>query len=201
MHLPNNKENNNNNNEKKGHIEALYRKRARNDPNSVTLANTLDVLIDTALKGDNKYIYELLQNADDAAKNSHLHVDIILTSNHLIVMHDGEHFSAVDMEKITDNATRNYQDKSQNKDKIGYKGIGFKAIYSISERVTILSNGYTFRFDKNYFPKTMKPFLWPIILIWTKEIPTSLRSLLDLRKVVFIIDLKPGLAFKKIYKK
>ena len=55
--------------EKRAHIEAIFATRAKNDPNSITLANTLAKDIHTLFKGPNKYILELLQNADDAAKD------------------------------------------------------------------------------------------------------------------------------------
>lgn len=55
--------------EKRAHIESIFATRAKNDPNSITLANTLAKDIHTLFKGPNKYILELLQNADDAAKD------------------------------------------------------------------------------------------------------------------------------------
>jgi len=184
------------------HIQLLYEKKAKNDDNSDTLARTLEKDITTSFKGDHKYLFELLQNADDAAE-----APITVCFEHqiseetgkafLIFSHSAKHFDSKDVERICDNASRSDPLKSQNRTKIGYKGIGFKAVFSISDFVCIYSNSYQFRFDKQAFVPSKASdnmYPWPIIPIWTTDLdlPQDISKKLDRSRVNFIIQLLPG---------
>ena len=112
-------------------------------------------------------------------------------SGYLIFSHTGQDFTYIDVEKISDNAQQCHQDKSNDGNKTGYKGIGFKSIFSISDMVEIISNGYNIRFDKNYVQwiRSAQVVPWPIIPIWTEEneIPAEVRPYLNRSHVNFII--------------
>src|SRR5438132_4082476 len=89
------------------HIRNLYKRRAKNDENSSTLAQTLESNIFTAFKGEHKFIFELLQNADDANHNEEkIEASLILKKvisndrQYLIFSHSGKHFSEQDVERI-----------------------------------------------------------------------------------------------------
>ncbi len=167
----------------KDHINRLREERENNDANSTTLANTLDKDINTSFAGDNKFILELLQNADDAAiSGKEVKISIIQINDYLIFLHNGKPFTYQDVEKICDNAQQKHRDKIEDNTKTGYKGIGFKAIFSIASCVTILSsNQYRFRFDQVYYQTKDtrdKRYPWPIIPIWTEnnELPELVRT-------------------------
>jgi hypothetical protein len=66
-----------------------------------TLAHTLELNIKNLFSSGNKFIYELLQNADDAEATK---VDFTLRGSTLIISHDGNHFSRDDVNKLCDNA-------------------------------------------------------------------------------------------------
>ena len=122
----------------KEHIAALYKERAHNDSNSVTLSNTLFKDIATLFKGSHKYLLELLQNADDTGvADRPIRVEFTLLGQYLIVSHTGQPFSAEDVDKICDNAQQRHQQKLNDIKKTGYKGIGFKSIFSISHMVCL----------------------------------------------------------------
>ncbi len=188
--------------EEKSHLLHLYKERAHCDANSTTLAQTLTKDISTGFKGHHKYLFELLQNADDAAlpekpQMVSLHLVENKTEKYLIISHTGKHFDANDVEKIADNAQQLYHDKAYDQQKTGYKGIGFKAIFSISDCVYIFSKGYQFRFDKHHFAWQRAPahqqYPWPIIPLWTeaKELPEITQSWIDPQQVSFIVAIKP----------
>ncbi len=182
----------------KEHIDHLFKEKASCDANSTTLSHSLQKDVSTGFKGQQKFIYELLQNADDASENNRaVTVKFALFNKnqqeYLVFSHTGKHFSETDVEKLTNYAQQEYKDKAKDASKIGYKGIGFKAIFSITDYVHIVSNSYSFRFDKNYSQWHQAPknraYPWPIIPIWTeqKEIPKFIETSLDSKEVNFII--------------
>ena len=185
------------------HIRSLYAKRAKNDENSSTLAQTLETNILTAFKGEHKFIFELLQNADDVAKQDEiLEVSFVLKKisfngrYYLIFSHSGMHFTAEDVEKICDNGQQYLQEKSRATQKIGYKGIGFKAVFSIADCVHIISNGYNFRFDQHYFTQLKqgkKAYPWPIIPVQNsdQDLLPELAVLIKKDWVTFVLQIRP----------
>lgn len=185
------------------HIQALYNKRAKNDENSSTLAQTLETNIFTGFKGEHKFIYELLQNADDSTSDGQL-VDasfeikkiVANKRSYLIFTHSGAHFTKEDVEKICDNGQQYYQSKANDTKKIGYKGVGFKAVFSIADCVHVISNGYNFRFDQHYFRQNKeerKSYPWPIIPIQNQanDLSPELNTLVKPDRVNFILQIRP----------
>ncbi|MBX9587352.1 MAG: DUF3883 domain-containing protein [Gammaproteobacteria bacterium] len=157
----------------KDHIDNLFHRRNKDDENSTSLTHDIECQIETALKGEQKIFFELIQNADDIEATE---ISLYLLENHLIVVHNGLPFNESDVEKICDIAQQRYHDKSNMQGKTGYKGIGFKSIFSASDRVQIISGEgafeYSFRFDKQHFARSRTDgaaFPWPIIPIWTTD--------------------------------
>lgn len=180
------------------HIKDLYTRKAKNDENSTTLAHTLESNIETAFKGEHKFIYELLQNADDAAEKNKKNIAVKLvlvkgkSGSYFILSHSGKHFDEIDAEKICNNAQNKFQEKSEDSEKIGYKGIGFKAVFSVADIVYILSKGYQFRFDKSCWERKKDAlYPWPIIPIWTesKNIP-NVKNFVRPEDVTFVFKIK-----------
>lgn len=161
---------------KKDIIDDLFRKRSEfNDPDQAeTMSNLLDTVSSDIYSESQRFVFELIQNADDAAKdtNNEVHFDFI--KDCLIVSHNGIPFSEDDIKALTSAGSST---KKADTNKTGYKGIGFKSVFGKSERVTIFSDGYQFRFDKNYFDKVLP---WQIIPVWTEI--TDLRS--DIKEAV-----------------
>ncbi|WP_343556329.1 RNA-binding domain-containing protein [Sphingobacterium sp.] len=95
-----------------------------------------------------RFIYELLQNADDSIKPETLgKVGIRFFDDLLVVAHNGKAFDKRDLRGICGVSDGT---KKQAVEKTGYKGIGFKAVFGQSGKVIIYSNGDFFRFDSNY---------------------------------------------------
>ena len=92
---------------------------------------------------------------------------------HIIVNHNGIPFSDQDVTSIT-SIGYSSPDKSKNIKKTGYKGIGFKAVFIVSDKVVIASGGYTFEFSKYHrFHKDTKWGIenipWEIQPIWLQK--------------------------------
>ena len=115
-------------------------------PNSNTgLANLLDEVGQGLYTSKKRMFFELLQNADDAAAKNGVKVKLQLQDQYFLLSHDGYSFNRHDFESIT---TAAKSTKSANKSKTGYKGIGFKSVFTNSNSVFIQSAGFKFSFDK-----------------------------------------------------
>lgn len=95
-----------------------------------------------------RFFFELLQNADDMPVGKFVDVKVRLLEDHLAFMHNGQHFQREHVKAIADAAQSS---KKGDVTKTGYKGIGFKSVFSDSETVYIKSSDYSFKFDKTYF--------------------------------------------------
>lgn len=180
--------------EEKEYVNGLFKEKTKNDSNSKSLANLLNILTKTVFGDANRFIFELLQNADDSPKEkgvANVEVELRLLDKYLIFSHTGKHFSKEDVKGISDVGSGD-SGKTKDIEKTGYKGIGFKSIFGTCNQVHIYSNKFLFKFDKNYFIwKNSKEYPWQIIPIWVEksELPTEILSELNLDNVNFIINI------------
>ena len=106
----------------------------------------------TELYPDNAhFIYELLQNAEDAGATE---VKFELLSNELRFSHNGKIFDYADVEGIT---SIGQGTKADEVNKIGKFGVGFKAVFSYSLTPEIYSGSYSFQIDDLVVPTPIKP--------------------------------------------
>ncbi|MDE0678777.1 MAG: hypothetical protein OXI11_00940 [Gammaproteobacteria bacterium] len=92
------------------------------------------------------FIYELLQNAEDAEATD---VTFHLSRRCLKVEHDGRSFNCEDLKGITGIG---YSAKEKQPDKIGRFGIGFKAVYLYTELPRVWSGNYAFEISDMVLP-------------------------------------------------
>lgn len=132
-------------------ISALYKKKSdyNNPDQATTQEQSLIQLSSGIYTEEERFVFELFQNAVDAFENSTgcLNVKIAIQNGYLVFMHNGQAFSERDIEGLCDVGNGN---KTKDIKKIGYKGIGFKSVFW-SNSVTVLSGGYSFKFDKEYW--------------------------------------------------
>ncbi len=134
----------------KNQIQELFRQNSNyNNPSqAVNLASSLDTLSSDLYTDSNRFIYELLQNADDSCKTINpIKVWVRLFENDLVIAHTGSAFSDLDVRGI---CNINNGTKRSDLTKTGYKGIGFKAVFGQSKKVTIYSDNEYFSFDSSY---------------------------------------------------
>ena len=117
------------------------------------LAKILKILTHDIYKDSLHFFLELIQNADDASKSSdsgNHNLSITITkSKDIIFEYDDRGFNFSDLMAITSlgNSTKKAQ-LNENAD-IGEKGIGFKSIFAIAERVNIQSKYFSFSIDSS----------------------------------------------------
>jgi hypothetical protein len=88
------------------------------------------------------FIYELLQNAEDALATT---VEFTLAADRLTVSHDGKRpFSIADIESITNVGQSTKKDDTT---KIGKFGVGFKAVFAYTTRPEIRSGAHSFAIE------------------------------------------------------
>ena len=132
-------------------ISDLYKKKSdyNNPDQATTQEQSLIQLSSGIYTEEERFVFELFQNAVDAFGDSAgcLNVKIAIQNGYLVFMHNGQAFSKRDIEGLCDVGNGN---KTKDIKKIGYKGIGFKSVFW-SNCVTVLSGGYCFKFDKEYW--------------------------------------------------
>lgn len=133
-------------------ISNLQKKRCNyNHPDQATSqANSLILLSSGIYTEEERFVFELLQNAVDAhnEESKTLDVKMIIKDGYFIFLHNGDAFTERDIEGLCDVGNGN---KMKDVKKIGYKGIGFKSVFMRSTNVTVQSGGYCFKFDKSYW--------------------------------------------------
>lgn len=133
-------------------IRTLQKKRCNyNHPDQATSqARSLNLLSSGIYTEEERFVFELLQNAVDAHNDSSgvLNVRMILKKDYFVFMHNGDAFTKRDIEGLCDVGNGN---KMQDVKKIGYKGIGFKSVFMQSDNVVVKSDKYCFKFDKSHW--------------------------------------------------
>jgi hypothetical protein len=98
------------------------------------------------------FIYELLQNAEDAQATE---ITFFLTSEKLIVKHNATRpFTEQDIESITSIGNSN---KQNDFNQIGKFGVGFKAVFSYTDTPIIYSGDYAFKIYDLIVPELIAP--------------------------------------------
>jgi hypothetical protein len=134
----------------KNEIHKLYEKNTNysHPEQAINQAESLKSLSSDLYTDSKRFIYELLQNADDSSvKGQFVDVEIKLFDNKLVVAHNGNAFDESDIIGI---CNINNGTKKSLIEKTGYKGIGFKSVFGQSDKVTIFSNGEYLKFDANH---------------------------------------------------
>lgn len=161
---------------------------------AVNIADAINALSTDLYTDSNRFIYELLQNADDSSQNGEeIKVWIKFFDNTLVVAHTGKVFDEKDVRGI---CNINNGTKKSDLSKTGYKGIGFKSVFGHSDNVIIYTNNEYLRFDESYNfgwkwnisqheweeeNNRKFRFPWQIIPIYTEdsEVETSIRGFIS----------------------
>ena len=113
--------------------------------------NLLDLLGDFLYSDQTHFVYELLQNAEDAEAGR---VEIILYTDRLEVSHDGRPFDEADVRGICGVCKST---KPDNPTKIGKFGIGFKSVYACTKAPEVHCGDEHFVIEHYVRPDDIKP--------------------------------------------
>jgi len=111
--------------------------------------NILDRLRGDLSSNELTFLYELIQNAvDHPNKNfNNVSINFEVFNNYLLVKHNGALFKEDNFESIT-GILYGEQIQEGERNRIGYKGIGFKSVFRFTDNVYIRSGNFSFRFSK-----------------------------------------------------
>ena len=129
-------------------IQSIYKRKSTfpSPEEALDKANACDIISKDIYTDNTRFIYELLQNADDASnKNGVLDFRVDCVGDYLVVSHCGKAFTKDDIESICSIGDGT---KIGDGEQTGFKGIGFKSVFAHSECVVIKSGGFCFKFDK-----------------------------------------------------
>lgn len=112
---------------------------------AINQAESLKSLSSDLYTDNIRFIYELIQNADDAQATTILLT--ILNRQYLVVGHNGKPFDRKDFEGL---CGINHGTKKKDLTKTGYKGLGFKSVFGKSNYVLICSKNEFVRFDSSF---------------------------------------------------
>ena len=125
-------------------VEQTFMKQTSPSSNA-SLANLLEEVGQNMYDSKERMFFELLQNADDASAAKGVQVNLESLNGYILLTHNGLPFNRKDFVSITSAARST---KSGSKKKTGYKGIGFKSVFTNSSKVLLKTGGFFFTFDK-----------------------------------------------------
>lgn len=156
-------------------VDRLYNNWKIKDYDTIKQMSEVQKMVNTQLtaSSDGTFIYELLQNANDYPVVVDNHVQLVdvefhITDHYLIYRHTGRFFSPRDIAAISKMSDG---EKKKEKNAIGYKGIGFKTVFSENQYVYLKSGEYTLRFDESITRMGLgsSKFPWQLMPIWTPK--------------------------------
>ena len=152
-------------------IRKIFTETGSTTRDAKNISNALHAIMGDLYTETERFVFELLQNADDQPEEGKMvNVKLKALDENLLFLHDGKPFTEADVESIS-----SIGDSTKKKDteKTGYKGIGFKSVFSDAETVYIDSGNFSFAFDRKspIYPAdaNMEEIPWQIKPIWEER--------------------------------
>lgn len=152
-------------------IRKIFEETGSTERDAKNTSNALHAIMGDLYTETERFVFELLQNADDQPEDGEMvNVKLKTLEENLLFLHTGKPFTEDDVESIS-----SIGDSTKKKDteKTGYKGIGFKSVFSDADTVYIDSGNFSFAFDRNspLYPEgaNMDEIPWQIKPIWEEK--------------------------------
>ncbi|MBW4598522.1 MAG: transcriptional regulator [Calothrix sp. FI2-JRJ7] len=158
-------------------VQNIFDETGKSERDAGNLANALTRLTGDLYTETERFIFELLQNADDLPNETKkVDVKFVVLKEHFLILHNGQPFDDQNVDAIS---SISKSTKSNNPEQTGYKGIGFKSVFADSECVYINSGSFSFKFDKQDKTHTnVDETPWQIKPIWVdeKDYPSEIKQ-------------------------
>lgn len=145
--------------------------------------NVLDKVTTQLFTEKSHFIMEITQNAEDEIRkrgNKNGTIKFFISTERIKIEHNGKPFDDKDVNSICGVRSNKKPDEGY----IGYMGIGFKSVFSITNKAQIFSDNFCFKFDEGECPSHLPWFITPL------EAKPSER--LDKEMTTFIFPFKIG---------
>lgn len=127
-------------------IEQIADERKCEFSSGPSLKNALRVIVERLNSQETHFLLELIQNADDALKDTDeknpRKLIFTLKQDHLIIQNSGKPFDANDVHDLS-----SVGDSHKGFDQIGHFGIGFKSVFRVCNYPEVYSGGFSFRYN------------------------------------------------------
>lgn len=157
-------------------INDIYKEKLdQNNPyNVIDIAEAVEALSIDIYSENKRFIYELIQNADDAAIVDKSELMIEIKSGFVVLSHNGKPFDDMDLRGLCGIGRGT---KRGDQAKTGYKGIGFKSVFGQQDGlVYVKTNDLLFRFDKKHILNNGWNEKWGVQKQWEKVHRINFRS-------------------------
>src|SRR3990172_10835901 len=110
--------------------------------------NALKLISQVVFTRSSGFILELIQNAEDAGLGleSPGMFEIRINKERVKVIHNARPFNENDVQALCGIRSS----KKPEKGTLGYLGIGFKSVFKVTDCPEVYSDGFQFKFDRNY---------------------------------------------------
>lgn len=156
-------------NDLKSTIEEIFNVYDKSDQPVAVInqANSVESLATDIYSENSRFVYELIQNADDAMTDPNGIVEIKILAKHIIISHNGKAFTSRDVRGL---CAIGLGTKTKNSDKTGYKGIGFKSVFGQPDGLVYVQSEKTlFRFDREHVKRNAWKPEWGNQSAWEAE--------------------------------
>ncbi len=116
-------------------------------PKAVSQANAEELLSRRVYADPGHFLIELLQNAEDAGA---VRWRVVFDQHRIVVFHDGIPFDIRDLVGVT-----SIGQTTKGKEQIGFFGVGFKAVYEVTDRPQIFSGDLCFEIADISIPRLL----------------------------------------------
>lgn len=170
---------------RRGIIEKIYKEIEASKGTHIwnDYINALKLISQVVFTRSSGFVFELIQNAEDSGlelENKGI-FEIILNEERMKVIHNGRPFDEIDVRSLCGIRSS----KKPEKGTLGYLGIGFKSVFKVTDCPEIYSDGFQFKFDRNYWDDASNT-PWHVLPIFVDEPSETI----DMEKTTFIIPFR-----------
>ncbi|MBN9416586.1 MAG: hypothetical protein J0I12_14170 [Candidatus Eremiobacteraeota bacterium] len=117
-------------------------------PKAISLSNAEELLSQRVYTQPGHFLFELLQNAEDSQART---FEVRFEDHQVVVWHDGLPFDVRDVVGVT-----SIGQTTKKKQQIGFFGVGFKAVYEVTDRPQIYSEVFQFEIIDVSIPRPLE---------------------------------------------
>lgn len=155
--------------------------------------NALKLISQVVFTRSSGFVLELIQNAEDSGLGLKTVGEFLISVNmHRVkITHNGRPFNEDEIKALCGIRSS----KKPEKGTLGYLGIGFKSVFKVTDCPEVYSNGFQFKFDRNYWSEPAST-PWHVLPLWLDK-PSEV---IDSEKTTFMIPFREESYYQDLVK-